>query len=60
MKKRRPIVKNKAFPKKGPKLWDKAKKIIPGGNMLLSKRAEMFLPEHWPAYFSKAKTLCGC
>jgi glutamate-1-semialdehyde 2,1-aminomutase len=57
MKKRRPIVKNKAFPKKGPKLWDKAKKIIPGGNMLLSKRAEMFLPEHWPAYFSKAK---GC
>ena len=25
--------------------------------MLLSKRAEMFLPEHWPAYFSKAK---GC
>jgi glutamate-1-semialdehyde 2,1-aminomutase len=57
MKKRRSIVKNKAFPKKGPELWDKAKKIIPGGNMLLSKRAEMFLPEHWPAYFSKAK---GC
>ena len=26
-------------------------------NMLLSKRAEMFLPEQWPAYFSKAK---GC
>jgi glutamate-1-semialdehyde 2,1-aminomutase len=25
--------------------------------MLLSKRAEMFLPEKWPAYFSKAK---GC
>ena len=25
--------------------------------MLLSKRAEMFLPEQWPAYFSKAK---GC
>jgi glutamate-1-semialdehyde 2,1-aminomutase len=25
--------------------------------MLLSKRAEMFLPERWPAYFSKAK---GC
>ena len=30
---------------KGQKLWKKAKKIIPGGNMLLSKRAEMFLPE---------------
>jgi glutamate-1-semialdehyde 2,1-aminomutase len=42
---------------KGQKLWIRAKTIIPGGNMLLSKRAEMFLPEHWPAYFSKAK---GC
>jgi len=31
--------------------------VIPGGNMLLSKRAEMFLPEQWPAYFSRAK---GC
>lgn len=38
-------------------LWQRAKKVIPGGNMLLSKRAEMFLPEQWPAYFSKAK---GC
>ncbi|MFH1263279.1 MAG: aminotransferase class III-fold pyridoxal phosphate-dependent enzyme [Pseudomonadota bacterium] len=41
----------------GQKLWRRAKRIIPGGNMLLSKRAEMFLPERWPAYFSKAK---GC
>ena len=41
----------------GQKLWKRAKQIIPGGNMLLSKRPEMFLPEHWPAYFSKAK---GC
>ena len=41
----------------GPKLWKRAKRVIPGGNMLLSKRAEMFLPEQWPAYFSKAK---GC
>lgn len=39
----------------GQKLWKRAKTIIPGGNMLLSKRAEMFLPEQWPAYFSKAK-----
>jgi glutamate-1-semialdehyde 2,1-aminomutase len=38
----------------GQKLWKRAKQIIPGGNMLLSKRAEMFLPEQWPAYFSKA------
>jgi glutamate-1-semialdehyde 2,1-aminomutase len=41
----------------GQKLWKRAKRIIPGGNMLLSKRAEMFLPEQWPAYFSKAS---GC
>lgn len=41
----------------GQKLWKRAKQIIPGGNMLLSKRAEMFLPDLWPAYFSKAK---GC
>ncbi|MCQ9201489.1 MAG: aminotransferase class III-fold pyridoxal phosphate-dependent enzyme [Prochlorococcus marinus XMU1425] len=41
----------------GQNLWQKAKSIIPGGNMLLSKRSEMFLPNHWPAYYSKAK---GC
>jgi glutamate-1-semialdehyde 2,1-aminomutase len=41
----------------GQRLWDRAKRVIPGGNMLLSKRAEMFLPEQWPAYFSRAK---GC
>ena len=41
----------------GQKLWRRAKKIIPGGSMLLSKRAEMFLPDQWPTYFSKAK---GC
>lgn len=41
----------------GQKLWKRAKQVIPGGNMLLSKRAEMFLPEQWPAYFSKAR---GC
>ena len=41
----------------GQDLWKRAKNVIPGGNMLLSKRAEMFLPDQWPAYFSKAK---GC
>jgi len=41
----------------GQKLWKRAKRIIPGGSMLLSKRAEMFLPGQWPAYYSKAK---GC
>lgn len=42
---------------KGQQLWQKAKTIIPGGNQLLSKRAEKFLPGLWPAYYSKAK---GC
>ena len=41
----------------GQKLYKRAKRVIPGGNMLLSKRPEMFLPEKWPAYFSKSK---GC
>ena len=41
----------------GNKLYKRAKKIIPGGNMLLSKRPEMFLPDQWPSYYSKAK---GC
>jgi glutamate-1-semialdehyde 2,1-aminomutase len=42
---------------KGQELYKKAKTLIPGGTMLLSKRPEMFLPDHWPSYFSKAK---GC
>ena len=41
----------------GQKLWKKAKEVIPGGNMLLSKRPEQFLPDLWPTYFSKAE---GC
>ena len=40
---------------KGQKLYLKAKSIIAGGNMLLSKRPEMFLPDQWPSYFSKTK-----
>ena len=43
--------------KKSKKLYAKAKKIIPGGNMLLSKKPEQFLPNAWPVYFSKTK---GC
>ena len=41
----------------GQKLYKRAKKLIPGGTMLLSKRPEMFLPEQWPSYFSKTR---GC
>ena len=42
---------------KGSKLYKRAKALIPGGTQLLSKRPEMFAPEVWPAYYSKAK---GC
>ena len=41
----------------GQKLWKRAKRVIPGGNMLLSKNPDQFLPNQWPTYFSKAK---GC
>ena len=41
--------------KKGIELWKKAKRIIPGGTQLLSKRSEQFLPEQWPSYYKKAK-----
>ena len=43
--------------RKGQELYTKAKKLIPGGTMLLSKRPEMFLPDNWPSYYSKTK---GC
>ena len=39
---------------KGQQLLKKAKKIIPGGNQLLSKRSELFLPGLWPNYYKKA------
>ena len=42
---------------KSQDLYTKAKTLIPGGTQLLSKRPEMFLPDYWPAYYSKAK---GC
>jgi len=38
-------------------LYRHAKTRIPGGTQLLSKRPEMFLPDQWPAYFSRAN---GC
>jgi len=34
--------------------YEQAKEILPGGTQLLSKRAEMYAPEQWPAYYSEA------
>jgi len=39
----------------GQDLYIKARKLIPGGTQLLTKRPERFLPDSWPAYYSKAK-----
>lgn len=40
---------------KGQALYAKARRLIPGGTQLLSKRPEMFLPGGWPAYYASAK-----
>lgn len=37
--------------------YRQAKILIPGGTQLLSKRPEMFAPDHWPAYYQQA---IGC
>ena len=41
--------------KSGINLYKYAKTLIPGGTTLFSKRSELYLPDKWPAYFSKAK-----
>ena len=33
----------------------KAIEVIPGGNMLISKRSDFLLPDYWPSYYKKAK-----
>ena len=38
-------------------LWNRARKVIPGGNSFLSKNPSRFPVKNWPTYFSKAK---GC
>ena len=39
------------------KLWNRALKAIPTGNMFLSKNPSRFLDNCWPTYFNKSK---GC
>ncbi len=41
----------------GWSLYEKAKKLIPGGTQLLSKRPELFAPGLWPPYAVEAQ---GC
>ena len=51
MKKSKKIMKKNL----GQKILKRAKEIIPGGNQLLSKRSEMFLPNYWPNYYKKVR-----
>ena len=39
----------------GQRLYRRAIQLIPGGTQLLSKRPEMFAPDHWPVYYSRAR-----
>jgi glutamate-1-semialdehyde aminotransferase/spore coat polysaccharide biosynthesis protein SpsF (cytidylyltransferase family) len=51
-----PVQKGKeAMSTTGQDLYTRARKRIPGGTQLLSKRPEMFLPEQWPSYYRKAR-----
>ncbi len=54
-KKNKNVFKNKITFDKNQKLWKKALSIIPGGNMLISKNPNLYLPNRWPTYFSKSK-----
>jgi glutamate-1-semialdehyde aminotransferase len=44
-----------AMKQSGQELYVRARQRIPGGTQLLSKRPEMFLPDQWPSYYSRAK-----
>ncbi len=55
MKKMLSVLNEKKYMPKGIEIWKKAKKIIPGGNGLLSKRPDRYLPNLWPTYFKKAE-----
>lgn len=48
---------DKLFNGSGQKLYEEAKYLIPGGTQLLSKRPEMFLPNHWPSYYRKTNDI---
>lgn len=34
--------------------YERGKELIPGATQLLSKRAELFAPDQWPAYYTQA------
>jgi glutamate-1-semialdehyde 2,1-aminomutase len=40
---------------KGQALYRRAKQLIPGGTQLVSKRGELYLPDQWPSYYTRAR-----
>jgi glutamate-1-semialdehyde 2,1-aminomutase len=40
---------------RGQTLYRRAKRLIPGGAQLLSKRGELYLPDQWPSYYASAR-----
>ena len=48
-------VKTKISTAKGQTLYRRAKQLIPGGTQLVSKRGELYLPDHWPSYYASAR-----
>jgi len=46
---------NLAVGGRGQALYRRARRRIPGGTQLLSKRPELFLPGRWPAYYASAR-----
>ena len=57
MKKTRNNLKETKYYNSGIELWKEAEKIIPGGNGLLSKRPQRYLPDFWPTYYKRSKKL---
>src|SRR5471030_406002 len=45
----------KATTAKGQALYRRAKRLIPGGTQLASKRPELYLPDQWPSYYQSAR-----
>ena len=41
----------------GQRLYQQAKRLIPGATQLFGKRPELFAPDQWPPYYA---TALGC
>ena len=51
------MIKKKKFQSKTYKMWLRASKIIPEGNLMISKNPTLFNEKKWPSHFIRSK---GC